>query len=265
MIGRETSSEYDSSNGSPMNELMERYPAEVLQTVLKHRQCALSNRDVGQEHRWAPVRDLGAREFFSSDPGSPVQSVGRGALNYVLICTIGHSTRSTEELIGLLEEAGVGRLVDIRSVPRSRTNPQFNADALPEALAACGIQFTHLKALGGLRHHPKGAPPSPNRLWRNDAFRAFADYAMTEPFRAGLDQLCSLASEERCAIMCAEAVWWRCHRRIVADYLLARGVAVTHIMGPGKEELATLTPGAHNLPDGRILYGEPDLFDARTR
>jgi len=157
------------------------------------------------------------------------------------------------ELIGLLKEAGVERLVDVRSVPRSRANPQFNADALPAPLAASGIGYTHLAALGGLRHHPKEAPPSPNTLWRNDAFRNYADYAMSPAFQVGLDQLCGLARDERCAIMCAEAVWWRCHRRIVADYLLARGVAVTHIMGPAKLDPASPTPGARNLPDGTIL------------
>ena len=102
------------------------------------------------------------------------------------IYTIGHSTRSTAELIALLRQAGVELLVDVRSVPRSRTNPQFNADTLPQALAAAGIGYRHIAALGGLRHKPKDAPPSPNVLWRSDPFRNYADYAMTEPFREGL-------------------------------------------------------------------------------
>ena len=157
----------------------------------------------------------------------------------------------------LLKEAGVERLVDVRSLPRSRANPQFNTDALPAPLAAAGIGYTHLGALGGLRHHPKGAPPSLNTLWRSAAFRNFADYAMTEPFRAGLDQLRALAQGEQCAIMCAEAVWWRCHRRIIADYLLAQGAPVAHIMGPGKHDPASLTAGARPLPDGTILYADP--------
>src|SRR5437763_16230295 len=100
------------------------------------------------------------------------------------IFTIGHSTRSSEQLIALLREAGVDLLVDIRTVPRSRANPQFNADVMPEALGMAGIGYRHLPALGGLRHRPKGAPPSPNALWRNEAFQAYADYAMTPPFRA---------------------------------------------------------------------------------
>jgi uncharacterized protein (DUF488 family) len=179
---------------------------------------------------------------------------GAGAANPVF--TIGHATRSTGELIGLLRENAIDRLVDVRSVPRSRTNPQFNTDALPEPLAAAGIGYTHLKALGGLRHRPKGAPPSPNVLWRSDAFRNYADYAMTPSFRAGLEELCDLASRQRCAIMCAEAVWWRCHRRIVADYLLARGVDVEHIMGPHRLDPARLTPGAQVLPDGSVIYAE---------
>ena len=170
------------------------------------------------------------------------------------IYTIGHSTRSVAELVALLCEAGVDLLVDVRSVPRSRTNPQFNTDTLPKELAADGIGYRHLRALGGLRHHPKGAPQSPNTLWRNDAFRNYADYAMTGPFREGLAELRALAQEHTCAIMCAEAVWWRCHRRLVADYLLTEGVPIAHIMGPGKIEPARLTPGAQPQPDGTILY-----------
>jgi uncharacterized protein (DUF488 family) len=192
-----------------------------------------------------------------------IEAVDTGAGPANPIFTIGHSTRPVGELIALLQEAGVERLVDVRSVPRSRANPQFNADALPEPLAASGIGYAHLAALGGLRHHPKGAPPSPNTLWRNAAFRNYADYAMTPLFHAGLDELCGAAREERCAIMCAEAVWWRCHRRIIADYLLARGLAVTHIMGKAKLEPATPTPGARSLPDGTIRYAEPGLFDER--
>ena len=170
------------------------------------------------------------------------------------IFTIGHSTRSVGELVGLLREAGVDLLVDVRSVPRSRTNPQFNTDTLPHELADGGIAYRHVRALGGLRHHPKGAPASPNTLWRNDAFRNYADYAMTEPFREGLAGLRALALEHTCAIMCAEAVWWRCHRRLVADYLLAEGIPVAHIMGPGKIEPARLTQGAQPRPDGKIVY-----------
>ena len=170
------------------------------------------------------------------------------------VYTIGHSTRSVAELVALLRQAGVDLLVDMRSVPRSRTNPQFNTDVLPQALAEAGIAYRHIRALGGLRHKPKDAPPSPNTLWRSDPFRNYADYALTEPFRAGLAELRGLAQQHVCAIMCAEAVWWRCHRRIVADYLLAGEVSVAHIMPAGKIEPARLTPGAVPQPDGTILY-----------
>jgi uncharacterized protein (DUF488 family) len=169
------------------------------------------------------------------------------------IFTIGHSTRTATEFTALLEQVGVDLLVDVRSIPRSRANPQFNADALPKGLADAGIGYRHLAALGGLRHRSKTAGPSPNVLWRVASFRNYADYAESDAFRAGLDELIALARDNRCAIMCAEAVWWRCHRRIIADYLLARGLAVEHVMGPDKTEPATLTPGARVLGE-RIVY-----------
>ena len=171
-----------------------------------------------------------------------------------MIFTIGHSTRSADELIALLRGASVDLLADIRTVPRSRFNPQFNTDVLPASLEAAGIGYRHFAALGGLRHRPKGAPPSPNGLWRNEAFQAYADYAMTPAFRVALGELRDLAGEHTPAIMCAEAVWWRCHRRIVSDYLLSEGVDVRHIMDHGKIEPASLTPGAEPRPDGTIVY-----------
>jgi uncharacterized protein (DUF488 family) len=170
------------------------------------------------------------------------------------IYTIGHSTRSADEVIALLREAGVDLLVDVRTVPRSRFNPQFNLDVFPETLAVAGIGYRHFAALGGLRHRPKGAPPSPNGLWQSEAFQAYADYALTPSFQAALGELRALADEHKPAVMCAEAVWWRCHRRIVADYLLAAGESVEHIMGEGKIEPASLTPGASPRPDGTIIY-----------
>ena len=169
------------------------------------------------------------------------------------VYTIGHSTRSAQEVIALLQEAGVDLVADVRTVPRSRFNPQFNTDVFPTTLTA-GIGYRHMPALGGLRHRPKGAPPSPNGLWRNEAFQAYSDYALTAPFRAALDELRALAREQVCAVMCAEAVWWRCHRRIVADYLLASGETVRHIMDRGKIEPASLTPGAEVQSNGAILY-----------
>jgi uncharacterized protein (DUF488 family) len=170
------------------------------------------------------------------------------------IFTIGHSTRTIAEFVALLRQVAVDLLVDVRSIPRSRTNPQFNADALPEALADAGITYRHLPALGGLRHRTKGAMPSPNTFLRVAAFRNYADYAATDAFRTGLEELRALARDNCCAIMCAEAVWWRCHRRIIADYLLADGVPVAHIMGPDKIDPAKLTPGVRSLPGGTLIY-----------
>ena len=170
------------------------------------------------------------------------------------IFTIGHSTRTLAEFVALLQQADVTLLVDVRSIPRSRTTPQFNGDTLPDSLVADGIGYRHLRALGGRRHHRKGAPPSLNTYWRVAAFRNYADYAKTGEFRAGLDALRALARDDRCAIMCAEAVWWRCHRRIITDYLLACDTRVEHIMGPGQVVAATLTPGALITAERTLRY-----------
>ncbi len=174
------------------------------------------------------------------------------------IFTIGHSTRTIADFVALLRQVEVDLLVDVRSIPGSRAMPQFNIETLPDSLAAADIGYRHLPALGGRRHRIKGAPPSTNTFWRVLAFRNYADYAETDAFRAGLDELLVLARTHRCAIMCAEAVWWRCHRRIIADYLLARDVPVEHIMGPGQVTTATLTPGAHVLADGTLRYPTVD-------
>ena len=170
------------------------------------------------------------------------------------IFTIGHSTRTIAEFVALLAQVAVNLLIDVRSIPRSRTNPQFNADTLPEALAAAGIAYRHLPALGGLRRRAKGAMPSPNTFWRVAAFRNYADYAATDAFRRGLEELRALSRGNCCAIMCAEAVWWRCHHRIIADYLLAEGIPVAHIMGLNKIDLAEPTPGVWSLPGGTLVY-----------
>lgn len=179
---------------------------------------------------------------------------GRRSKKIPTIYTIGHSTHPIDEFLTLLQQVGVDLLVDVRSIPRSRTNPQFNADALPKALGGAGIVYRHLPALGGLRHRKKGTPPSLNTFWRVAAFRNYADYAATDAFRTGLNELQTLAHDNCCAIMCAEAVWWRCHRRIIADYLLAQDVLVMHIMGLNKIDPAKLTPGARVLPDGTLVY-----------
>jgi uncharacterized protein (DUF488 family) len=172
--------------------------------------------------------------------------------------TIGHSTRSVPEFVELLGPTEVRLVVDVRTVPRSRANPQFNRDALPDSLAEFQIGYEHVAALGGLRGKQRLAEPSPNGFWENNSFRNYADYALTDGFRAGLARLRELGSERRVAIMCAEAVWWRCHRRIIADYLLSTGETVLHILGPTKIEEAKMTPAARPEPGGRGLVYPPD-------
>ncbi len=168
--------------------------------------------------------------------------------------TIGHGTRSVAELAALLSPNGVRRLVDVRTVPRSRTNPQFNRDAMPAALEPFGIAYRHLAALGGLRGHRAEVPPEVNGFWENQSFHNYADYAMTETFRAGLAELLALGEDARCAIMCAETVWWRCHRRIIADYLLASGQPVFHIVSGDVPEPARMTPEARLAKSGVLVY-----------
>lgn len=170
------------------------------------------------------------------------------------IFTIGHSTRTTDEFLALLQQVAVDLLVDVRAIPRSRTNPQFNSGDLQNTLAVVGIEYRHIAALGGLRHRRPDKATLLNGFWRNASFQNYADYAETTTFQSGLTELREIALDHCCAIMCAEAVWWRCHRRIIADYLLADGVTVAHIMGLGKIDLATLTPGAQLLPGGRLCY-----------
>ena len=170
------------------------------------------------------------------------------------IFTIGHSTRTIPEFVALLQQVDVDLLIDVRSIPRSRTTPQFNLDVLPASLAPEGIDYQHLRALGGRRHHARNAPPSTNTFWRVLAFRNYADYAETAAFHAGLDELIARSNTHRCAIMCAEAVWWRCHRRIIADYLLARSIHVGHIMALGTVTPATLTLGALIVDAGTLVH-----------
>jgi len=167
--------------------------------------------------------------------------------------TIGHSTRSIEEFVALLQECGVRLVVDVRTVPRSRTNPQYNRDALPDALAPFQIGYEHVAALGGLRGKKHDVAPAVNAFWQNASFHNYADYALSEGFHAGLAHLRDLGAARTCAIMCAEAVWWRCHRRIISDYLIAAGEAVFHILGRGHVEPARLTEGARPGADG-VVY-----------
>ncbi|MBP0438045.1 DUF488 family protein [Tianweitania sediminis] len=168
--------------------------------------------------------------------------------------SVGHSTRSIEDFVALLRAGSVDSVVDIRTVPRSRTNPQYNTDTIANHLAPYQIGYTHLAELGGLRKKRKADQDDTNAFWTNQSFRNYADYAMSQSFQEGLERLIRLGRERRVAMMCSEAVWWRCHRRLVADYLLARGEAVFHLMGGARVEPATLTLGARPHPDGTIGY-----------
>lgn len=168
--------------------------------------------------------------------------------------TIGHSTRSIDDFVNLLRSAGVTLVADVRTVPRSRTNPQYNRDVLPQALAVYEIGYEHIASLGGLRPRSRDVPPDVNGFWQNASFHNFADYAMGDSFRGGLLRLQELARAQRCAIMCAESLWWRCHRRIIADYLIAEGETVFHIVSPSHIEAATQTPAARTGPGGALTY-----------
>jgi uncharacterized protein (DUF488 family) len=170
------------------------------------------------------------------------------------IYTVGHSTHPLPEFIALLQNHGIDYLVDVRTIPRSRTNPQFNSDSLPVALEVERIAYTHIAELGGLRSKRKDQRESPNTFWENKSFRNYADYAMTENFRKGFAELKEIAAQSRCAIMCAEAVWWRCHRRIIADYLLAERYPVFHIMGLDKANAASMTEAARLTKSKSIVY-----------
>lgn len=172
--------------------------------------------------------------------------------------TIGHSNRSLEEFGALLRGAEIGLLADIRKIPRSRANPQFNEDTLPRTMTALDISYEHMAALGGLRKKAPSSSRNVNGLWTNESFHNYADYALTAQFQAGLEHLLDEGRQRRCALMCSEAVWWRCHRRIVADYLIASGETVFHIMGRGRLQPARLTPGAVIQPDRTVVYPESD-------
>jgi len=179
--------------------------------------------------------------------------------------TIGHSTRQIWEFVDLLAASGIDRVVDVRTVPRSRTNPQYNRETLPHALSEFQIGYEHVAALGGLRSRAPDVAPDVNAFWENQSFHNYADYAMGTGFRAGFDRLRELGRARHCAVMCAEAVWWRCHRRIITDYLLLSGERVFHVLGPDKIAPATPTPAARPAPGGVLTYpaqtaqaGEPD-------
>lgn len=172
------------------------------------------------------------------------------------VLTVGHSTRTTKEFETLLIAHGVKQLADVRTIPRSRHNPQFNGDRLPRSLQRVGIRYRHMAELGGLRH---ARPDSMNTAWRNASFRGFADYMQTSEFKTALDELIRLAEMRRTAIMCAEAVPWRCHRSLIADALVARGIHVAEITSGTHTRPHILTPWA------RVVRKQVTYPAARTR
>lgn len=179
-----------------------------------------------------------------------------------LIFTIGHSTHPIEAFISLLKANDVVHVLDVRTVPRSRHNPQFNLEILPSSLREAGINYTHLPGLGGLR---RSHPGSPNGGWRNASFRGYADYMQTPEFAGNVEQVAKLAAHERCALMCAEAVPWRCHRSLIADALIVRGIRVEDIMGAKGRKPHVLTPWAHAEgltiiypPEEKAMFNQDD-------
>ena len=155
------------------------------------------------------------------------------------VFTIGHSTHTLEEFIKIIEKFKIEKIVDVRTIPRSRHNPQFNKETLPASLLLAGIGYMHIAGLGGLRHTKVD---SPNKGWRNASFRGYADYMQTPDFEESLNKLIEAAKKEQVAIMCAESLPWRCHRSLIADALLVRGLKVEHIMNHEKSLKHTLTP-----------------------
>ncbi|MBN9061586.1 MULTISPECIES: DUF488 domain-containing protein [Hyphomicrobiales] len=168
--------------------------------------------------------------------------------------TIGHSNRSLGEFLDMLGAARVEMVIDVRAFPRSRSNPAFNIDGLPEDLARAQIGYRHMPDLGGRRPKQTGVNESLNALWRVQSFHNYADYALGEAFVGAFHDLVSLGRDHRLALMCSEAVWWRCHRRIITDHLLLTGHAVDHLMAPGHSEHATPTLGVQKDAQGRVIY-----------
>jgi uncharacterized protein (DUF488 family) len=161
--------------------------------------------------------------------------------------------------VDLLRTGKVELVVDVRTVPRSRTNPQYNFDVIADELREWQVGYDRIAELGGLRGRSTAVPSDVNGFWENQSFHNYADYALSTEFERGLEGLLAIAAERRTAIMCAEAVWWRCHRRIIADYLLLRGREVFHLMSPARVEPARITPAARER-DGRLVYPASDAL-----
>lgn len=172
------------------------------------------------------------------------------------ILTIGHSNRPLDEFLGLLDEHGIARIVDVRRLPGSARYPWFDHDALAASLDEVGIGYRREEALTGRRGRSHDVPPEINAWWENQSFHNYADHALGEDFSRSLTELVEQTGAQRVAVMCSEAVWWRCHRRIIADHLLARGRRVRHVIGAGHADAAELSDGARVGQDGTVTYPE---------
>ncbi|WP_311789365.1 DUF488 domain-containing protein [Ferirhizobium litorale] len=168
--------------------------------------------------------------------------------------SIGHSNRPLVEFVALLDDASIDVIIDVRAFPRSRSNPQYNIDTLPRSLGAHRITYEHWPSLGGRRHRQDDVSDDCNALWHNRSFHNYADYALSDGFQAALEALIERGHSSRLAVMCSEAVWWRCHRRIITDYLILRGHIVHHLLDVGRTELAKPTAGAVYTPEGGVIY-----------
>ena len=180
--------------------------------------------------------------------------LGKGRLKPSRIFTLGHGTRPLELFIAILQPLSIDLVVDVRTIPRSRHNPQFNRETLPDSLRSQGIGYLHKPGLGGLR---KAHPDSSNTGWRNASFRGFADYMQTEEFESNLDDLIERASQQTLVLMCAETLPWRCHRSLIADALLVRGRQVTHLFKPGDSREHRLT-GWARVQGNKVTYPAPE-------
>ena len=220
---------------------------------LNRRRVVRSTEAAAQQPRNSGRRSVASsrsREDGMKASRGPSDDKSKGRSRFVTVWTVGHSTRPVDDFIALLQAQGIRRLVDVRTIPRSRHNPQFNQDQLAVSLNLAGIEYVHMPPLGGLRHARRD---SINTAWRNASFRGYADYMQTPEFDAALGELIRLARGRRTAIMCAEAVPWRCHRSLIADALVVRGLQVDEITGGNRTRPHTLTPWACVAGD-RITY-----------
>ena len=170
------------------------------------------------------------------------------------VFTIGHSNRDADIVIAMLKTAGVDMLADVRAFPRSRASPAFNIDSFPDLLDEHDIAYGHFDKLGGRRKRQDDVDPALNGYWRVQSFHNYADYALSGDFQSAIEDLVNLADDCRVALMCSEAVWWRCHRRIIADHLMVRGHEVIHLMAPDRQERAKLTDGAVVSGSTGVVY-----------